>query len=241
MYGLSFFLCSHVLCVPFRVLTNICEQDLCPLSYVNLVDARFLCRRTLGRMRQDESRSPPRALPRLENEAFRGLKIPASSFSPARVGGIQGLSFFPCFLFATPAAALRYTKSEGAPSNHQPVQIECAAKNAKARNGFEFSFEAPTGGVAAKPPPKPARTTAHTPSVASYIEVLIELSSSYCASCRCRLFGVTAICSQCLRGMHEQCFVVCRETTDGCRWMRRATREIIDGVLHVHVGGVPIL
>ena len=45
--------------------------------------------------------------------------------------------------FATPAAALRYTKSEGAPSNLQQVQIERAAKNSKARNGFEFSFEAP--------------------------------------------------------------------------------------------------
>ena len=49
--------------------------------------------------------------------------------------------------FATPAAALRYTKSEGAPSNLQRVQIERAAKNSKARNGFEFSF-APTGGAA---------------------------------------------------------------------------------------------
>ena len=38
--------------------------------------------------------------PRLENEAFRGLNIPASSFSPAREGGIQGLFFviaFMCF------------------------------------------------------------------------------------------------------------------------------------------------
>ena len=107
--------------------------------------------------------------------------------------------------FATPAAALRYTKSEGAPSNLQQAQIEHAAKNSKARNGFEFSFEAPTGGAAARPPPKPARTTAHTPSVASYVEVL---SSSYCTSCRGRLFGLTATCSQCQRGMHEQCFVV---------------------------------
>ena len=94
--------------------------------------------------------------------------------------------------FATPAAALRYTKSEGAPSNLQRVQIERAAKNSKACNGFEFSFETPTGGAAAKAPPKPARTTAHTPSVASYVEVL---SSSYCASCRGRLCGVTATCS----------------------------------------------
>ena len=29
---------------------------------------------------------------------MRGLKIPASSFSPAREGGIQGLSFFLSFL-----------------------------------------------------------------------------------------------------------------------------------------------
>ena len=57
--------------------------------------------------------------------------------------------------FATPAAALRYIKSEGAPSNLQQVQIERAAKNSKARNGFEFSFEAPIGGAAAKPPSKP--------------------------------------------------------------------------------------
>ena len=45
---------------------------------------------------------------------------------------------------ATPAAALRYITSEGAPSTLQQVQIERAAKNSKARNGFEFSFEAPT-------------------------------------------------------------------------------------------------
>ena len=107
--------------------------------------------------------------------------------------------------FATPAAALRYTKSEGAPSNLQHVQIERAAKNLKARNGFEFSVEAPTRGAAPKPPPKPARTTAHTPSAASYVELL---SSSNYASCRGRLCGVTATCSQCQQGMHEQCFVV---------------------------------
>ena len=89
--------------------------------------------------------------------------------------------------YATPAAALRYIKSEGAPSTLQQVQIERAAKNSKARNGFEFSFEAPTGGAPAKPPPKPAPTIAHTPSVASYAQVL---SSLYCASCRGLLCGV---------------------------------------------------
>ena len=85
------------------------------------------------------------------------------------------------------------------------MPIKRAAKNLKARNGFEFSFEAPTRGAAAKPPPKPAPTIAHTPSVASYVQVL---SSPSCASCRGRLRGVTATCSQCQRGMHEQCFVV---------------------------------
>ena len=77
--------------------------------------------------------------------------------------------------FATPAAALRYIKSEGAPSNLQQVQIECVAKNSKARNGFEFSVEAP------KAPPKPARTTAYTPSVrvaaASYAGSLLHAPS----------------------------------------------------------------
>ena len=106
--------------------------------------------------------------------------------------------------FATLAAALRYIKSEGAPSNLQQVQIERAAKNSKAHNGFEFSVEAP------KAPPKPARTTAYTPSVASYVDVL---SSSYCASCRGRLCRVTAACSQCERGLHEQCFVVVKGNT----------------------------
>ena len=38
--------------------------------------------------------------------------------------------------FATPAAALRCIKSEGAPSNPQQVQIERAAKNSNARNGW---------------------------------------------------------------------------------------------------------
>ena len=77
-------------------------------------------------------------------------------------------------------------KSEGAFSNLQQVQIECAAKNSEAHNGFEFSFEAPTGGAAAKPPPKPARATVHIPLVASYVEVL---SSSYCANCCGRVCG----------------------------------------------------
>ena len=36
--GLSFFLCFHVLCVPFLVLTNICDQDLCPLRSLLLCD-----------------------------------------------------------------------------------------------------------------------------------------------------------------------------------------------------------
>ena len=96
--------------------------------------------------------------------------------------------------FATPAAALRYIKSEGSPSTLQQVQIERAAKISKARNGFEFSFEAPTGGATAKPPPKPAPTTAHTPSVASYVQVQ---SLSCCGSCRGRFCGVTTTCSQC--------------------------------------------
>ena len=107
--------------------------------------------------------------------------------------------------FATLATALRHIKSQGAPSTLQQVQIERAAKNSKARNGFEFSFEAPTGAVAAKPPPKPTPTTAHTPSVASYVQVL---SLSYCGSCCRRLCGVTTKCSQCQRGVHEQCSVV---------------------------------
>ena len=55
--------------------------------------------------------------------------------------------------YATLAAALRYIKSKGAPSTLQQVQIERAAS--KARNGFKFSFAAPTGGAAAKPPPSP--------------------------------------------------------------------------------------
>ena len=38
--------------------------------------------------------------------------------------------------FATPAAALRHVKSEGAPSTLQQVQIERAAKNGKPRNGL---------------------------------------------------------------------------------------------------------
>ena len=107
--------------------------------------------------------------------------------------------------FATPATTLRHIKSEGAPSTLQQVHIERAAKNSKARNGFGFSFEAPTGAAAAKPHPKPAPTTAHTPSVASYVQVL---SSSYCGSCCGQLCGVTTTCSQCQRGVHEQCSVV---------------------------------
>ena len=52
--GLSFFLCFHVLCVPFPVLTNICEQDLCPMSIAHPIDVRVLCQITLGGIRQDE-------------------------------------------------------------------------------------------------------------------------------------------------------------------------------------------
>ena len=46
---------------------------LCQLSNVHPVDVRFLCQRTVGRIRQDKSRSLPRATPRLEKEAFTGI------------------------------------------------------------------------------------------------------------------------------------------------------------------------
>ena len=49
--GLSFFLCVHMLCVPFPVLTNICEQDLCLLSIAHSIDVRFLRQITLGKIR----------------------------------------------------------------------------------------------------------------------------------------------------------------------------------------------
>ena len=49
--GLSFFLCFHMLCVPFPVLTNICEHDFCLLSIAHSIAIRFLCRITLGQIR----------------------------------------------------------------------------------------------------------------------------------------------------------------------------------------------
>ena len=76
---------------------------------------------------------------------------------------------------ATPAAAIRQGKSEGAPSTLQQVQIERAIKNSKPRN---------IGAAAAKPSPNPVLTTSHTPSVASRVQVLSPL---YCSSSRGRL------------------------------------------------------
>ena len=64
--------------------------------------------------------------------------------------------------FATPATALRYIQSEGAPSTLQQVQIECVAKNSKERNVFEFSFEAPTTAAATKKTTPQARAN-HNP------------------------------------------------------------------------------
>ena len=53
--------------------------------------------------------------------------------------------------FATPAAALRHIKAEGAPSTVQQVQIERAAKNSKPRNGFEFSYTRPATATSTVP------------------------------------------------------------------------------------------
>ena len=86
--------------------------------------------------------------------------------------------------FGRTAAALRRVKFEGAPWSMQQMQIEPTTKKSKPRNGLEFSFQAPTGAAAAKPPPKPASTTSHTPWVPSYVLVL---SSLYCLSYRGRI------------------------------------------------------
>ena len=88
--------------LPLLAVANICELDSCPFWNVNCANAPSLWQSLLGLCSQFAEtgtwRSLPRALPRLEKEAFRGLEIPASSFSPAREGGIHGLSFFLCFL-----------------------------------------------------------------------------------------------------------------------------------------------
>ena len=68
--------------LPARLsVNNICEQDLCPVSTVKctLYGSPFPI--------SDNTRPSP----------VRRRKIPASSYSPAREGGIQGLSFVPCF------------------------------------------------------------------------------------------------------------------------------------------------
>ena len=54
--------------------------------------------------------------------------------------------------FATPAAALRQIKAEGAPSTLQQVQIERAAEHSKPRNGFEFSYKPPAAAAPQQPP-----------------------------------------------------------------------------------------
>ena len=106
---------------------------------------------------------------------------------------------------ATPAAALRHVKAEGAPSTLQQVQIERAAKNSKPRNGFEFSLKPPT---AASPHQSPQSQAASAPTTTQSIGTFVEvLSSSNCDSCRGKLCGVTSSCSQCKRGVHEHCFV----------------------------------
>ena len=116
--------------------------------------------------------------------------------------------------FATPAAALRHVKAEGAPSTLQQVQIECAAKNSKPRKGFEFSSKPPTAASPQQPPQSQATSPpTMTQSIGSFVQVL---SSSYCSSCRGKLCGVTSSCPQCKRGVHEHCFVVVEG--EGHRW-----------------------
>ena len=107
--------------------------------------------------------------------------------------------------FATPAAALRHIKAEGVPSTLQQVQIERAAKNSKPRNGFEFSYKPPANAAPQQPPqPHAASPPTTAQSIGSFVEVV---GSSYCSSCRGKLCGVTSSCSQCKRGVHEDCFV----------------------------------
>ena len=75
--------------------------------------------------------------------------------------------------FATPAAALRHVKLEGAPSTLQQVQIERAAKNGKPRNGFEFSLKPPTSASPQQSPKPPATATpSTTQGLANFIQVL---------------------------------------------------------------------
>ena len=52
--GHSFFVCFHVLCVPFSTPTTICEQDLCLLSITHSIDVRFLYQITLDEIRPDD-------------------------------------------------------------------------------------------------------------------------------------------------------------------------------------------
>ena len=89
--------------------------------------------------------------------------------------------------FATPAAALRHIKAEGVPLTLPQVQVERAAKNSKPRNGFEFSYKPP----AAAAPQQPLQSQAASPptttqSISNFVEVL---GSSYCSSCRGKLYG----------------------------------------------------
>ena len=57
---------------------------------------------------------------------------------------------------ATPAAALRHIKAEGAPLTLQQVQIERVAKKSKPRIGFEFSYTPPTTATPTVPSPLPS-------------------------------------------------------------------------------------
>ena len=123
--------------------------------------------------------------------------------------------------FATPAAALRHIKAEGAPSTLQQVQIERVAKNSKPRNGFEFSYTRPATALSshtrALPQQPPQSQAAPTPTTTQSISGFVEvLGSSYCSSCRGKLCGVTSSWSQCKRGVHEHCFVTVGG--EGHRW-----------------------
>ena len=118
--------------------------------------------------------------------------------------------------FATPAAALRHVKLEGAPSTLQQVQIERSAKNGKPRNGFEFSLKPP---ASASPQQSPKPPTAATPSTTQGLTNFIQvLGSSYCSSCRGQLCGITSSCSQCKRGVHEHCFLTLEGEANSDRW-----------------------
>ena len=118
------------------------------------------------------------------------------------------------------------------------MHIERAARNSTVHKRFWFSFQAPIKAAAAKLRPRPAAIIAHTPLVTCHVQVLRSLYLGGAAGCfaggQPHVPSVNGVCM-------SNASLSGRVRPDRLSWERKAYREITDGLLHVHVGGISSL